>query len=260
MPAQSGEMRSTAAAVLTCAPPRAWKSSEKITAIPAKPIRIPRVPRTVNRSPARAKWAATATISGMVAKSTAARPGGDGLLGPVEDAVGDGEGQQRVGDPDTPLVRAPAQLHAEERRQRQQRRRGESEAEGHAGERRNAPQPDPDHRPGGAPDQDQPGESGPGESAGRFHGDARRSHEAALRIDLVQHPGVRDRLAQVRAGPSSRPRSARCPMPKPLCGNEPYLRTSRYHWKASTGRLCCWMRCISRSWSWMRWLPPMISP
>src|SRR5580692_2309881 len=37
------------------------------------------------------------------------------------------------------------------------------------------------------------------------------------------------------------------PMPNPECGTLPYLRRSRYHLKASSGRLCSRMRCNSRS-------------
>src|SRR3989338_5220567 len=50
------------------------------------------------------------------------------------------------------------------------------------------------------------------------------------------------------------------PRPKPPWGTLPYLRRSRYQRKASSGSLFSRSRWSSRSWSWMRWLPPMISP
>src|SRR5947199_289524 len=50
------------------------------------------------------------------------------------------------------------------------------------------------------------------------------------------------------------------PMPKPACGKVPYLRRSRYHRNASSGRLCSWMRRVSSSPSASLSPPPTIFP
>ena len=74
--AQRGAISINAAALATWPPPRAWKSPEKSTAMPANPIRIPVRLRAVNRSSGSTKWATSAVCSGMVAKMTAVSPEG----------------------------------------------------------------------------------------------------------------------------------------------------------------------------------------
>src|ERR1700674_5934009 len=72
----SGQRSRIAAAPATRGPPSARRSSEKITATPAKPRRTPAAVAARKRSAGSAKWAASATQSGEVANSTAARPAG----------------------------------------------------------------------------------------------------------------------------------------------------------------------------------------
>ena len=59
-----GETRTIAEAKATRGPPSRERSSEKITAAPAKPRRIPPAAFGVSRSEGRAKWARTATKRG----------------------------------------------------------------------------------------------------------------------------------------------------------------------------------------------------
>jgi len=54
-------------------------------------------------------------------------------------------------------------------------------------------------------------------------------------------------------------RTARSPS-RTRRGTVPYLLVSRYQRNASAGSLCSSIRLRRSSWSWILWLPPMISP
>ena len=110
--------------------------------------------------------------------------------------------EDRVQEPDAPLVRRAGGADAHRPHRGQHRQPGDHEADADAEERREAVEADPDHRPGGAPDQGQQGEGGDDqESSGAAHRHSLREERdgaPALGGAQAAERNLRTRMAYLR--------------------------------------------------------------
>ncbi len=161
--AARGDSRNTIEAVTVCCPPRAARSSEKITRTPRESDQNSGSRCGLNALPRQREVGQPCDHQGKRGEQNGGQARRHPLLCPVDDAVGQRERQSGVDGSQDPSSTIPIRPHPEGSSYRQKNDGRDAESDRYSGERRQTPQADADHCPGGTPDQDQHRQGGVGE-------------------------------------------------------------------------------------------------